>query len=90
MLTLAAVIFYCPDLHCTKFHFTASAVDFAESTCMQCFALYGTDCTTLLEFKAIVILPIKVQCSIELFLYCINAVTQYYCIALDCTAPTYT
>ena len=68
MLTLAAVFFYCPDLHCTKFHFTASAVDFEESTSLQCFALYGTDCTTLLEFKAIVKLPINVQCSIELFI----------------------
>ena len=28
MLTLAAVFFYCPDVHCTKFHFTESAVDF--------------------------------------------------------------
>ena len=54
MLILAAVIFYCPDLHCTKFHFTASAVYFEESTSLQCFALYGTYCTTLLEFKAIV------------------------------------
>ena len=68
MLKLAAVFFYCPDLHCTKFHFTASAVDFEESTSLQCFTLYGTDCTTLLEFKAIVKLPINVQCIIELFI----------------------
>ena len=55
------MIFYCPDLHCNKLHCTVIAVDFEESTSLQCPALYGTDFTALLEFKAIVILPITLQ-----------------------------
>ena len=51
----------------TKLHCTASVVDFEENTILQCFALYGTVCTALLELKAIVIFPIQVQCSIDLF-----------------------
>jgi hypothetical protein len=62
------VIFYCPHLHCTKLHGIAIVVDFEKSTILQYPALYGTDCTALLELKAIVIVPIKVQCSIELFI----------------------
>ena len=61
------MFYYCPDLHCTKLHCTANAVDFEENTILKCFALYGTDCTALLELKAIVIFPIQVQCSIDLF-----------------------
>ena len=70
---LIFLMYYCCDLllpwsALTKFHCTEIVVDFKKSTSLQCPALYGTDCTALLEFKAIVILPIKVQCSIELFI----------------------
>ena len=54
ILCTTVVIFNCPDLHCTKLQGTAIVVDFEKSTSLQCPALYGIDCTALLEFKAIV------------------------------------
>ena len=60
-LVLVIVIFYCPDLHCNKLYCTVIAVDFAESTSLQCPALYDKGCTALFEFKAIVILPMTLQ-----------------------------
>ena len=68
MYCCSAVFYYCPDLHCTKPHCTASAMGFEESISLHYFALYGRDCTALLELKVIVIFPIKVQYSIELSL----------------------
>ena len=81
------MLFYFPDLHGTKLHFTAREVYFEQRTRVQCPALCVTNFTALFGKKAMVILPVKVLCSAQLsfIMYYSSGTALLHCIRLHCS-----